>query len=178
MKILILISCDFVCFLLYNHHATIRAQYRGSLPHCHVVLSYYLLPRTVQNKIDTFWQYWPQMLLQICDIIMEFLTSTSLGRICLGAGLVMKFGAFSEPDVSLDDDDEEKREIFIGGLPQDVSQDDIHEYFGKFGDIENVRLKMHSMTGRSRGFAFLLYKSKESINNALEYKDHKLKVIK
>ena len=58
------------------------------------------------------------------DIIMEYLTS--LGRICLGAGLVMKFGAFSEPDVSLDDDDEEKREIFIGGLPQDVSQDDIH----------------------------------------------------
>ena len=99
---------------------------------------------------------------------------TSLGRICVGAGLVMKFGAFSEPD----DDDVEKQEIFIGGLPQDVGQDDIHKYFGKFGDIENVRLKMHSMTGRSRGFAFLLYKSKESINNALEYKDHKLKVIK
>ena len=93
---------------------------------------------------------------------MEFLTS--LRRICVGAGLVVEY--------------EEKREIFIGGLPQDVSQDDIHEYFGKFGDIENVRLKMHSMTGRSRGFAFLLYKSKESINNALEYKDHKLKVIK
>ena len=52
---------------------------------------------------------------------------TSLGRICVGAGLVMKFGAFSEPDVRiLDDDDVEKQEIFIGGLPQDVSQDDIH----------------------------------------------------
>ena len=61
----------------------------------------------------------------------------------------MKFGAFSEPDVRiLDDDDVEKQEIFIGGLPQDVGQDDIHKYFGKFGDIENVRLKMHSMTGR------------------------------
>ena len=95
---------------------------------------------------------------------------TSLGRICVGAGLVMKFGAFSEPD----DDDVEKQEIFIGGLPQD----DIHKYFGEFGDIENVRLKMHSMTGRSRGFAFLLYKIKESIINALEYEDHKLKVIK
>ena len=75
-------------------------------------------------------------------------------------------------------DDDENWEIFIGGLPQDVSEDDLYEYFGKFGDIESVRLKKHSMTGRSRGFAFLLYKSKESINNALEYKDHKLKVIK
>ena len=104
---------------------------------------------------------------------------TSLGRICVGAGLVMKFGAFSEPDVRiLDDDDVEKQEIFIGGLPQDVGQDDIHKYFGKFGDIENVRLKMHSMTGRSRGYAFLLYKSKESVKNALENKDHMLKVIK
>ena len=62
---------------------------------------------------------------------MEFLTS--LGRLCVGAGLVMQFGAFSEPDMRiLDDDDEENWERFIGGLPQDVSRDDLNEYFGKF----------------------------------------------
>ena len=110
---------------------------------------------------------------------MEYIYS--LGRICVGAGLVMQFGAFSEPDMSIlddDDDEEENREIFTGGLPQDVSEDDLHEYFGKFGDIASVTLKMHSMTGRFRGYAFLLYKSKESIKNALENKDHMLKVIK
>ena len=92
----------------------------------------------------------------------------------------MQFGAVSGPDMRIldDDDDDENWEIFIGGLPQDVSEDDLYEYFGKFGDIESVRLKKHSMTGRSRGFAFLLYKSKESIKNALENKDHMLKVIK
>ena len=105
---------------------------------------------------------------------MEYIYS--LGRICVGAGLVMQFGAFSDDDD--DDDEEENREIFTGGLPQDVSEDDLLEYFGKFGDIESVMLKTHLMTGRSRGYAFLLYKSKESIKNALENKDHMLKVIK
>ena len=77
-----------------------------------------------------------------------------------------------------DHDNEEDRKMFVGGLPQDVSQEDLQEYFGSFGELESVKLKMDPMTGRSRGFAFLLYKDEESINNAAENKDHKLKVKK
>ena len=32
-----------------------------------------------------------------------------------------------------DHDNEEDRKMFVGGLPQDVSQDDLQEYFGQFG---------------------------------------------
>ena len=76
-----------------------------------------------------------------------------------------------------DHDNEEDRKMFVGGLPQDVSQDDLKEYFEAFGELESVKLKMDPMTGRSRGFAFLLYKDVESIDNAASNKDHKLKVI-
>ena len=75
-------------------------------------------------------------------------------------------------------DNEEDRKLFVGGLPQEVSQDDLKEYFGAYGEIESVKLKMDPMTGRSRGFAFLLYKDEESIDNAADIKDHKLKVFK
>ena len=72
---------------------------------------------------------------------------------------------------------EEDRKLFVGGLPQEVSQDDLKEYFGQYGEIESVKLKMDPMTGRSRGFAFLLYVEVESIDKAADGTEHKLKVI-
>ena len=50
------------------------------------------------------------------------------------------------------------------------------EYFEKFGEIEHVKLKMDPMTGRSRGFAFLLYKDVSSIEGAADGSEHKIKV--
>jgi len=70
---------------------------------------------------------------------------------------------------------EEDRKLFVGGLPQEVSQDDLKEYFGQFGEIESVKLKMDPMTGRSRGFAFLLYVEVDSIDKAADGTEHKLK---
>jgi len=53
--------------------------------------------------------------------------------------------------------DEEDRKLFVGGLAQECTQDDLKEYFGKYGDTERVQLKMDSQTGRSRGFAFIVF---------------------
>ena len=79
-------------------------------------------------SLDNFSQLNSQRGLKFCCrfdyLIWEYIYS--LGRICVGAGLVMQFGAFSEPDMRIlddDEDDEENREIFTGGLPQDVSDD-------------------------------------------------------
>ena len=105
---------------------------------------------------------------------------SSLGGIAVGFGLASGFGANSEPDILHDDDDEdneEERKMFVGGLPQDVRQDDLREYFGRFGAIESIKLVMDSNKGRSRGYAFLLYKDERSSKKVLENKDHKLKVI-
>lgn len=71
--------------------------------------------------------------------------------------------------------DEEDRKLFIGGLPQEVSQSDLEDYFGEFGEIDSVKLKMDPMTGRSRGFAFLLYKDEDAIDAAAKVKEHKIK---
>ena len=75
-----------------------------------------------------------------------------------------------------ENDNEEDRKMFVGGLPQDVSQDDLKDYFGQFGELESVQIVMDPLTGRSRGFAFLIYKVEESMKKAIENKDHMLKV--
>ena len=51
--------------------------------------------------------------------------------------------------------EEEDRKVFVGGLAQEATQEDLKEYFGKFGEIERVQLKMDSQTGRSRYHFFI-----------------------
>ena len=72
----------------------------------------------------------------------------------------------------VENDNEEDRKMFVGGLPQDVSKDDLQAYFGQYG----VKIIMDPKTGRSRGFAFLLYKVGEFFKKTAENKDHMLKV--
>jgi len=71
--------------------------------------------------------------------------------------------------------DEEDRKLFVGGLPQEATQDDLEEYFKKFGELESCKLKMDSMTGRSRGFAFLLYTRPEGVEAASAVSNHEIK---
>ncbi|KAE9463153.1 hypothetical protein C3L33_04938, partial [Rhododendron williamsianum] len=80
---------------------------------------------------------------------------------------------------SIDDDDEKKRsellalppygsEIFIGGLPRDVSNDDLRDLCEPFGDIFEVRLMKNRDTGETKGFAFVAFKAKEVAQQAIE----------
>lgn len=48
----------------------------------------------------------------------------------------------------------------------------MREYFGKYGDIESINVKTDSMTGRSRGFAFIVFKDAESIDKVSADGDH------
>ena len=39
-----------------------------------------------------------------------------------------------------------------------MSEEELNEHFGQFGEIESVNLKTDPNTGRSRGFCFVVYK--------------------
>jgi len=58
---------------------------------------------------------------------------------------------------------------------KEAKDTDIKEYFGTFGDIENINLKMDPMTGRSRGFAFIVFKELAGIEAALAQTAHVVK---
>lgn len=41
--------------------------------------------------------------------------------------------------------------------------EELREHFGKIGEIESITVKIDPATGRSRGFAFLVFKNAESL---------------
>merc|ERR1712226_1785718 len=78
--------------------------------------------------------------------------------------------ASTVPAVSEDD-----RKLFVGGLPQEAKDLDIKEYFGQYGEIDNINLKTDPHTGRSRGFAFIVFKDTEGLNAASAQEAHVIK---
>lgn len=72
-------------------------------------------------------------------------------------------------------DSEDDRKLFVGGLPQEAKDLDIKEYFGQYGEIDNINLKTDPHTGRSRGFAFIVFKDTEGLNAASAQEAHVIK---
>ena len=71
-----------------------------------------------------------------------------------------------------DDDD---RKLFVGGLPQDAKDPEIREYFSTFGEVDTITLKTDQNTGRSRGFAFVVFKTVEGVEAAVAEQNHMVK---
>src|SRR3990167_1073700 len=46
--------------------------------------------------------------------------------------------------------------VFVGGLPSDACNLHLQQYFGRFGDLEAVEVRL-SDTGKSKGYGFIKY---------------------
>jgi len=71
--------------------------------------------------------------------------------------------------------DEDQRKLFVGGLAQEAKDVDVKEYFGQYGAIEHINLKHDPMTGRSRGFAFIVFKEVSGLVAASAQEVHVIK---
>ena len=45
--------------------------------------------------------------------------------------------------------------IYVGNLSYGMSEDELRDAFGAFGEVSSVKILMDRETGRSRGFAFV-----------------------
>lgn len=74
----------------------------------------------------------------------------------------------------VDDDNEDDRKLFVGGISWDSTVKDVREYFEKYGKVINCTLKTDFQTQKSRGFGFVCFAAPESVDKVLAEKEHKL----
>ena len=68
------------------------------------------------------------------------------------------------------------KKLYIGNLSYEVSEEDLRELFQQAGKVESLRIITDSLTGRSKGFAFVEMMEDEEAQKAIEmFNDHSLK---
>lgn len=70
--------------------------------------------------------------------------------------------------------DNSDKKIFVGGLSWETTNDELREYFGKYGDIIDCTLKTDPTTGRSRGFGFVTFATSDAVNSIVSQESHTL----
>ncbi|KAI4329103.1 hypothetical protein L6164_021403 [Bauhinia variegata] len=56
------------------------------------------------------------------------------------------------------------RKIFVGGIPQFFTDDELREYFSPYGSIVEHQIMLDHKTGRSRGFGFVTFENEDSVD--------------
>ncbi|XP_020292688.1 RNA-binding protein squid isoform X3 [Pseudomyrmex gracilis] len=64
------------------------------------------------------------------------------------------------------------RKLFVGGLSWETTDKELREHFSSYGDIESINVKTDPNTGRSRGFAFIVFAKAESLDKIMAAGDH------
>ncbi|KAF5190705.1 Ubp1-associated protein 2a [Thalictrum thalictroides] len=74
----------------------------------------------------------------------------------------------------LSDTDPVHRKIFVHGLGWDTNSEVLTEVFNKYGEIEDCNAVTDKITGKSKGYAFILFKHRSGARKALKEPQKKI----
>ncbi|ESQ44393.1 hypothetical protein EUTSA_v10005930mg [Eutrema salsugineum] len=72
------------------------------------------------------------------------------------------------------DEDPVHRKIFVHGLGWDTKTETLIEAFKQYGEIEDCKAVFDKVSGKSKGYGFILYKSRSGARNALKQPQKKI----
>ncbi len=67
---------------------------------------------------------------------------------------------------------EEDAKLFVGGLAWATTGDSLKDAFSKYGEVTEARVVTEKATGKSRGFGFVSFSSKNQATEAKEGLDN------
>lgn len=67
------------------------------------------------------------------------------------------------------------KKIFVGGVSQDTSADEVKAYFSQFGKVEETVMLMDQQTKRHRGFGFVTFENEDIVDRVCEIHFHTIK---
>lgn len=76
--------------------------------------------------------------------------------------------ASSGPVPPSESQDTSGRKVYVSNVHSDVDPEKLRSFFAKFGEIETGPIGFDMETGKSRGYALFVYKTKEGVRKALE----------
>ena len=65
----------------------------------------------------------------------------------------------------------QQNKVFVGGLPKAMPDEEVRLYFEKFGEIQEVDIKVDPGTTNSRGFGFVTFKDESAAVECLKLYD-------
>ncbi|KAI0498205.1 hypothetical protein KFK09_021446 [Dendrobium nobile] len=92
---------------------------------------------------------------------------------------LLRDGALKHPDL-LDsilqsaDVDPAHRKVFVHGLGWNTTAETLTDIFGQYGDIEDCNAVVDKVTGKSKGYGFILFKDRSGARRALEEPQKKI----
>ncbi|KAH7541929.1 UBP1-associated protein 2A [Ziziphus jujuba] len=85
-----------------------------------------------------------------------------------------KYPDFVESVRELADADPAHRKIFVHGLGWDTTAETLTSVFGRYGEIEDCKAVTDRVSGKSKGYAFILFKHRSGARKALKQPQKKI----
>ncbi len=85
----------------------------------------------------------------------------------LAAAPALEADAAAAGEVQTDGTGEQDRKLFLGGLSWETTDQKLRDHFGQYGTMTDVVIMTDKVTGRSRGFGFVTFSTKQSAEDAL-----------
>lgn len=64
--------------------------------------------------------------------------------------------------------------LYVGNLSYDSRENDLRDYFSRYGNVDEAIVVMDRETGRSRGFGFVTMASDSALQEVLKVNSHEL----